>query len=46
MNDKELALEMLNYLNEMGQYQKFLEWAEERGFDKDDLESDIDKLEE
>lgn len=41
MDAQEIAQEMLNFMNEFGTYQQFLDWAEERGFDKDDLENDI-----
>ena len=46
MDEKELALEMLNYLNETSQYLEFLSWAEDRGHDVEQLEEDIEKLEE
>jgi len=46
MDLQEIAQEMLNYLNEVGQYQSFINWAEERGFDIEELEQDIeDKVE-
>jgi len=46
MDDKELATEFLNFINEMGMYHQFLAWEENRGFDKDQLEQDITKFEE
>jgi len=46
MDTEELALELLNFINASGNYQNFLEWAEERGFDPDELEKDCEKLEE
>jgi len=45
MDAQELAVEMLAYLNEMGQYQNFLDVMEQKGFDIEQLEADIDKLE-
>tara|TARA_R110000796_G_scaffold250514_1_gene379590 strand:- start:7759 stop:7905 length:147 start_codon:yes stop_codon:yes gene_type:complete len=42
MGPKDIALEMLNYLNATGQYYQFLEWASSRGFDSDELEVDIE----
>ena len=45
MDEKELAVEMLNFLNDTGQYQDFLNWADNRGFDADELDKDMDKLE-
>ena len=44
MDSVEIAKELLNYLNENGLYNNFLFWAEERGFDLDELENDIDNL--
>lgn len=46
MDEKEIALEMLNFLNETGQYGEFLNWAENRGFDIAELETDLGNLEE
>ena len=45
MNVHEIAQEMLNYLNERGQYYSFLDWAENRGFDVEELENDLEKIE-
>lgn len=46
MDLQEITQEMLNYLNEVGQYQSFINWAEQRGFDTEELEQDIeDKVE-
>jgi len=42
MDAKEIAQEMLNFLNEMGHYQSFIDWEEERGLDTEQLESDIE----
>ncbi len=42
---KEMAQEMINYLNEMGQYTQFIDWMEERGHDRNDVESTITKIE-
>jgi hypothetical protein len=42
----ELLVEMLAYLNEFGQYENFLEWEEGRGYDRHQLDSDLEKLEE
>lgn len=43
---EELALELLNFLNATGNYSNFIAWAEERGYDAEELESDLEKLEE
>ena len=46
MDAQEIAQEMLNFLNEEDQYQNFLDWAENRGFDVTELVLDIeDELE-
>tara|TARA_B110001454_G_C12544785_1_gene361027 strand:+ start:322 stop:462 length:141 start_codon:yes stop_codon:yes gene_type:complete len=41
MSTLEIAQEMLEYFNEHGQYQDFLNWAEQRGFDIEELEASI-----
>lgn len=45
MDKDEITIELINYLNERGQFQDFLAFMEARGFDRDELESDIDKIE-
>ena len=45
MDKEELGQEMLNFLNETGKYQQFLEWLEERGFDKEEADSDMGQFE-
>jgi len=35
---EELAKDMINFLNETGQYHRFVDWMVERGNDKDQLE--------
>jgi hypothetical protein len=45
MNERELAQEMLNFLNETGQYENFLNFMDNRGFDTTDLENDLTALE-
>jgi hypothetical protein len=42
MDAKEIAQEMLNFLNENSQYTNFLSHMEGRGFDVDELEDDIE----
>lgn len=44
MDAHDIALEMLNFLNETGQYQNFMDWADNKGFDINELELDIDEL--
>ena len=43
---KEFAQDMVNYLNETGNYQNFIAWMVERGHDKEDVESNLTKIEE
>lgn len=45
MDERELAQEMLAWLNAHGQYTNFIEWCGERGFDKEDLDADLTLLE-
>ena len=45
MSEQELLQEVFNYLNEFGQYQDFLDFMEQRGFDIQELESDIERFE-
>lgn len=42
MDAKEIAQEMLNFLNGADQYSSFLYYMKIRGFDVDELESDIE----
>lgn len=44
MDEKELLNELDEFLNEKGLYQSFLDWAEQKGFDRDELEFDIEIL--
>ena len=41
MELKEIAEMMLEYLNESFTYQDFLNWAEDKGCDKDELDESI-----
>lgn len=42
---KELASELVAFLNSTGQYQSFIDWEEERGYDIIDLEDAISDIE-
>lgn len=42
MDKEELADEMYNFLNEMGQMSHFLHWANERGFE--DLTDNVEEV--
>lgn len=42
---KELASELVAFLNSTGQYQAFIDWEEERGYDIIDLEDAISDVE-
>jgi hypothetical protein len=44
MDEQELLQELDNFLNEKGLYNEFLNWAEKRGFDVDELDSDYGRL--
>jgi hypothetical protein len=44
MDEQELLQELDNFLNEKGLYNDFLKWAEDRGFDADELDSDYGRL--
>lgn len=45
MDEAELAQEFLNYLNEHGLYHSFIAWEEERGYNPEQMESDIMEFE-
>ena len=46
MDIEELAQELIAFLNATGQYHNFLDWEEEREYDRDQLEDDMLKVEE
>ena len=46
MELQELTKELIQFMAEAGQYQDFLDWAEDRGFDAEELEKKMDELEE
>lgn len=43
MDENEIIQELKQYLEYLGKYNDFLDWEEERGFVKEDLDSEIDK---
>jgi len=45
MDEQELLQEVFNYLNAFGNYREFLDYMEQRGFDLEELESDIERFE-
>jgi hypothetical protein len=46
MDLQELTQELIEFLNSTGQFQSFLDWEEERGYDRDELENNMEKAEE
>lgn len=42
---QELTSELIAFLNSTGQYQAFIDWEEERGYDTDELEEAINDAE-
>ena len=44
MDLQELTEELISFLNATGLYQKFLDWEEERGYDRDELDSELEKV--
>lgn len=42
---QELALDMKRFLESSGEYGNFLDWAEELGYDRAELETDMENLE-
>ena len=43
MDKQELVQEFMNFLEETGNYHNFLDWAEQRGFDREELDNDIER---
>ena len=46
MDLQELTQELIAFLDATGQYQAFLDWEEERGYDRDELDSEMEKVQE
>ena len=46
MDLQELTQELIAFLDTTGQYQAFLDWEEERGYDRDELDSEMEKVQE
>lgn len=44
MDEQELVVELVNFLDENKLYQTFLNWAGNRGFDISQMEADIEKV--
>jgi hypothetical protein len=46
MDLQELTQELIAFLDAKGQYQSFLDWEEDRGYDRDELDSEMEKAQE
>lgn len=46
MDKDEMAQDLINFLNEMGQYTAFVDWMVERGSEEDEIEECLNKIEE
>lgn len=44
METEELTNELIHFLNDRGLYYLFLDWTEERGFDRNELEKKIEEV--
>ena len=44
MDKQELITELLNYLDSAGHYQAFLTWEEDRGYDRDELDTELEAI--
>ena len=45
VDNRELAQEMLNFLEQTNQYQNFLNWVVDKGYDANQLELAFEELE-
>ena len=46
MDLQELTQELIAFLVSTRQYQSFLDWEEDRGYDRDELNSELEKVKE
>ena len=46
MDKEELVLELINFLNENGEYYNFVNFAQDKGYSEEEVDSVITKVEE